>query len=466
MGAIKTIVISALLLSASACALRESRDPDIPLPASLGEAPVATAAWPSREWYLAFGSNELSELIKAAEQNGLDVQMAQARVAQADARVRAARAGLLPSVDAAGNINYLAGHSGQGSGHETDWSALLSASYEIDFFGKNHAAARAARSLAQVSRAERDTIALTTLAGVASSYFQVLSLRERTAIAEANLKTAQDLLAVVQARFDAGMATPVELAMQKAVLASAALVLPDLRQQQSEAKAALAVLLGRAPEGFDVKERTLEGINEPAVSAGLPSELLTRRPDLAGAEANMQAAHADLTVARAALLPSVTLTASGGVANPALNAAVLSLSGTGPTLNLGAGLLQPIFDGGRLRALRDEAQAKDRELIIAYRAAILAALVDVENALSGLQHLNEAAPFQAQNETESAKAFDGATARFKEGSGDYLTVLEAQRALYAARDQRSQYRLSRLQATVTLCKALGGGWQVQSKESQ
>lgn len=173
----------------------------------------------------------------------------------------------------------------------------------------------------------------------------------------------------------------------------------------------------------------------------------------------MRAANADLTVARAALLPSLTLTASGGVQNPALNAAVISLSGAGPTLNLGAALTQPIFDGGRLRAVRAEAQAKEEELVLAYRAAILAALVDVENALSGLRHLEEAREFQQENLAQSERAFGGAALRFKEGSGDYLSVLESQRTLFAARDQYSQYKLARLQTLVALCKALGGGWQ-------
>jgi outer membrane protein TolC len=135
------------------------------------------------------------------------------------------------------------------------------------------------------------------------------------------------------------------------------------------------------------------------------------------------------------------------------------LSGVGPTLNLGAALAQPIFDGGRLRAVRAEAQAKQEELVLAYRAAILAALADVENAMSELRHLEDAREFQEQNVAQSERAFVGATLRFKEGSGDYLSVLESQRTLFAARDRYAQYKLARLQARVALCKALGGGWQ-------
>ncbi len=417
------------------------------------------AAWPSKDWYRGFASEELNALVTQAAGDNLDFSMARLRVAQADARARQAGAAILPSVDFGGNGNYLAGHSAAGSAHETDWSALVSASYEIDFWGKNHAAAQSAGYLAIASRADRDTVALTMLSGVANDYFQVLSLRERLAIARANVDAAHGLLDVIQARFDAGIATPVELATQKATLAAAALVVPELQQQESEGLAALALLLGRAPEGFTVAAESLESLVEPKVAAGLPSELIARRPDVAMAEANLRSADADLVAARAALLPSLTLTASGGVQNPALNAAILSLSGVGPTLNLGAALTQPIFDGGKLRAVRAEVQAKDEELALTYRAAILTSLVDVENALSAVQRLDAARDLQNENVTQSERAFEGARLRYKAGSGDFLTTLEAQRLVYTARDQFSQYRLARLQALVSLCKSLGGGWQ-------
>jgi multidrug efflux system outer membrane protein len=193
----------------------------------------------------------------------------------------------------------------------------------------------------------------------------------------------------------------------------------------------------------------------------LPAQLLTRRPDVYRAEANLRAADADLVVARAALLPSLTLTPAGGIQNPAVNAAVIALPGTGPGVNLGAGLVQSIFDGGRLRAVRDEARAKDEELVVSYRAAILASLVDVENALAAIHNLDVAREFQNESLTESERAFEGARLRYREGAGDLLSVLDAQRTLFAARDQYTQYKLARLQALVSLCKALGGGWQLE-----
>jgi NodT family efflux transporter outer membrane factor (OMF) lipoprotein len=266
---------------------------------------------------------------------------------------------LFPSVDALGNVNYLAGHSSNGGLHETDWSALLSASYEIDFWGKNRASADSARDSLIATRADRDTLALTTLAAVANEYFQLLSLRERLEIARANVDAARNLSEIVSSRYKAGFANPSEVAAQRAALAVAQLQIPELERQQEESVTALASFLGRPPEGFAVQGGSLDTLREPAVAPGLPAELLRRRPDVLKAEANMAAASADTVVARAALYPSLNLTLQGGVANPAVNAAINSLSGVGPSLNLGAGLTQPIFDAGKLRSQSREARARE-----------------------------------------------------------------------------------------------------------
>ncbi len=449
------------------CSLQATKIPQPKLPAAFEWAPPGDpATWPSKDWYRGFGSVELDALISEAASNNLDLATAKARVAQADARARQARAGILPNVDAAGNANYLAGHSAGGTAHETDWAALLSASYEIDFWGKNRATANSARYLAAASRADRDTVALTALAGVANGYFHILSLRERLAVARSNVDAARNLMNVVDARFKVGFSNPVEVATQRAALATVELTVPELEQLEEEAVASLAVLLGRPPEGFKVEGDALESLNEPKISAGLPADLLRRRPDIFTAEANFGAASADLLAARAALFPSLTLTASGGVQNPALNAAIASLSGVGPTMNLGASLAQPIFNGGKLRAARAEAQAKQQEVATSYRASIVAALVDVENALAAIRHLDAARDFQKENMEQSQRAFEGAQYRYKQGAGDFLSVLEAQRILYTVRDQFIQYKLARLQALVSLSKALGGGWQAPDAGSQ
>ena len=455
-------VCAATLLACAACALQPTPTPPSAVPTAFGNrVPEAPPAWPARDWYRSFGSAELDRLIGQADSSNLDLTAARARLAQADARSRQAGAALLPDLSASGSGNYLAGHSGNGTAHELDWSALLSTSYEMDFWGKNRATANAARYLGAAARADRDTLALMTAAAVADGYFELLSLRERRAIAQSNLDAARLLLDAIQARFDAGAADPVTLATQRSVLAAAQLAIPELRARESAALAALALLVGQPPEGFQVTGRALGDLAEPAVAPGLPAQLLTRRPDIYLAEANLRAADANLVAARAAMLPTLTLTAAGGLQNPAMNAAVTILSGTGPGLNIGAGLTQSIFNHGRLRAVRDEAQAHEQELLADYRKAILAALVDVENSLSSLHNLNAEREFQEQTLAQSERAFEGAQLRYRQGAADYLPALEAQRTLYAARDQYSQYQLAHLQALVGLCKALGGGWSPQ-----
>lgn len=454
---------AACLYAALACGCVGGRplQPARDMPPSFEHRATSRGSWPTQDWYRGFGSDELNSFVDLAVSNNGDLTAARERVAQADARARQAGATLLPTVEGSANANYLGGHSQQGSGHELDWFAMLSASYEVDFWGKNHASANAALLEAGASRAERDTVALTMLGGVAEEYFQVLALRERVTIARANSDATQKVLEVVQARFNAGVASPVELAEQKAALNTAQIALSDLQQSEAQTRAALALLLGRVPENFEVEGKSLDLLKEPQVAPDLPSQLLTRRPDVVAAEANLRAGSANLAAARAAMFPSLTLTASAGVQNPALPATVLTIAGVGPSFALAANLTQPIFDHGRLRAQRDETAARERELLAAYRAAVLAALVDVERALTALEHLDAVREFERGNVTESERAFEGARRRYQSGSGDFLVLLDSQRRLYAARDQFTQYKLARLQGLIALCKALGGGWSME-----
>jgi NodT family efflux transporter outer membrane factor (OMF) lipoprotein len=455
----KICFLGILAVVLSGCAVTVAPRPRVDVPEHFihaAEAPSLVSV--DAFWYQTFASSELDELIKSADVANQDLAAAQARVVQADARARAAGAAILPEVSANGSLVSSSGHAGGVSGHETDWAALLSASYEIDFWGKNRATLRSAQLQAAASVADRETLKLTVHAAIANTYFQVLSLRQRVGVAEADLKVLRTVLDVIEARYQAGLTGAVELATQRAAIASAQVLIPQLHQQESEALDALALLVGHPPEGFDLSSRSLDAISEPQVDAGLPSTLLTRRPDLSAAEANLRAADADVAAARAAMLPTIALTVSGGLQNPALQAAVLTLAGTGPTLTVGATLIQTVFDGGRRRALRNLSLARKDELLATYRGAVLAALVDVENALAARGHLDEQRPLLAAAVTQSQQAVDGALSRFQMGSGDYLTLLEAQRTLHTAQDQLSQYVLQRLQVAVGLCRALGGGW--------
>jgi multidrug efflux system outer membrane protein len=456
----RQIVVLFLFSGLLGCATRGAPPlPPADLPAGWSAKGAGDGDPVSAAWFRGFGSAELDSLVAAAEHDSLDLQAADARLRQADARARAAGAAILPQVDFGASSNTFAGHSSQGSAHETDSGALLSASYEIDFWGKNRDAHESALALRKSSEADRAVVALSTVTAVANTYFQVVAFREDTASAQLAARNAHRLLDLVDARRQAGLSNPTEVAQQRAAVATAGIRVHELESQEVEAEAALAILVGRKPGTLQIAQRRLTDFTEPRVAAGLPMQLLTRRPDIFSAEETLHSAHADLLQARAAFLPSLTLTGSGGVQNPAVQAALLTLPGTGPTLAVGAGLVQSLFDGGRLRAARDEASAQELEMVAHYRDAILRALWDVETALSAIGHLDLEADAQQESLTQTELALSGAEARYRAGSGDFLTVLDAERAAITAREQMTQYKLARLQAVVGLCKALGGGWE-------
>jgi outer membrane protein, multidrug efflux system len=450
----------ATILCLAACT--QTPAPSLPpgdVPAAFDQpAPGRAPLWPAAEWWKGFGSDQLSQLMANAEANNLDIAQASARLREADARAKQAGAALLPSLGFNTNLNDFYGQAKGTSLHETDWSAALAASYELDFWGKNRDAANSANAARAASAADRATVGLTVSASVADAYFQLLSLRERMSVARANLATSEQSLRVVQRRVNAGYAPASDLAQERVNLAAQQAVLPALEQQELETRDALGVLLGRPPEGLTVSGSDLTGIAGPLVTPGLPSELLARRPDIMAAEANLIAAHADLAAARAAFLPNITLTANGGVAYPALAAAVDTLPGTGLAVGLGAALVQTIFDNGKTQGRIDEARAREEELLAAYRAAAIAAFSDVENALGNITHLTaqEAALREQVNQAE--KVLAAAQRKYNAGYADFLVVTDAERVLYTARDQLADSHRARLAALVALYKALGGGW--------
>ena len=275
-------------------------------------------------------------------------------------------------------------------------------------------------------------------------------------IARLNLETAEAVLMVTESRVRNGIATPLELAQQRAQIAGIQAGIPQLEQQELQTRAALALLLGRPPEGFDVAAQDIESMALPDVAPGLPSELLARRPDVAAAEAGLEAGHANVAVARAAMFPSISLTGSGGLASAALGTLV-----THPveSYSLGASLAQTIFDAGRLRAQTDEARAAETELLANYRKAAVTAFSETETSLGAVANIAAQQSYLAEQANQSELAFNIAQARYREGVADYLTVLDAQRTLYSARDALGQIKLARLLAIVGLYKALGGGWE-------
>ena len=452
-----TILLVAMLLGA--CAITGSAPapaPDMPL--AFTEPAAPDAAVPAPDWWGAFGSQELSSLVAAALAANPDLAIAAERVRQAEAQVRIAGATLFPALnfDAGSSRRETRVDGGNWQSGDTS-SASLSASYEVDLWGKNAFGLRSAEAALRASRFDQETVRLTLVAGVANAYFQVLSLRGRLVVARENLAIAERVFKVVDARARNGAVSALDLARQQAAVLTQRAAIPPLDLQQRQTLFALAILLGRAPEGFDTAASAVTALAVPRVAPGLPAQLLARRPDLSSAEAQLAAANANVAAARAALLPGIGLTGSAGLASDVL---LNFLNGPTATLVIGASLLQPIFDGGRLRAQVDVAASRERELVENYRKAVLAALADVESTLAAAGRTAEQELLQEKVVEQARLALRLAEIRYREGADDLLTALDAQRTLFQAEDQLAQIRLSRLQASVGLFKALGGAWKM------
>lgn len=434
-------------------------------PAWQGEVATPSAQWPSAQWWQAFASRELDRLVQHALHNAHDLAAATARVRQAQARAVIAGAPLLPELTLGLNGSRQRLLHGDGNDQldvsrneptSTSFDMQLSASYEIDFWGGLRATRDSALRSLDASRFDRQTVELTLVSAVADSYLQGLALQEQLRIARLNLRNAQDVLGLVEARQRSGSATRLELAQQRSLVAAQQRQLPLLEQKWQDSRVTLATLLGEPVQALPASQEAIITLQWPAIGSGMPSELLTRRPDIAAAEARLAAASANVQVARAAMLPKLTLGANLGA-----GANTFAHLFDSAYYTLTSGLVAPVFNNGRLRAARGLAEAEQAELLEAYRSSILAGFADVEKALNAIQGVDRQRQWQDEEVAQARLAFDLAQQRYGAGAETLLSVLETQRTLYVAQDQQAQLRLARLQGSVALYKALGGGWQVR-----
>ena len=427
--------------------------PDVVLPAEwqsvVGTPSVAPV---SPTWWTDFQSQELNRLVAAAIENNRDLKAAASRIAQARALAQIAGANLAPSIGASADVVR---EKRGGNPRSTRQSASLATSIEPDIWGKNRQSHEAATSRLESSVHAQRAVTLALQAEVATTYFVVLSAQDRLAVAQKNLGTAETLLRLVQAQHRAGAISGLEVARQQSLVASVKADIAPLRQQIQQALNALAVLLGRYPQNLSIAKTPLDSVRLPQVSAGLPSTLLERRPDIQKAETDLAAAQADIDVARAALFPSIKLTASGGGESASL-ASLLRPSNV--VYAFAAGLTAPIFDGGRLRGQLAVAKARQDELLQVYQQSILLALREVEDSLSALQNLADQAAQQKDVVTHATTALRIAELRYRNGAFEFATVVDAQRVLLAAQSTQESITLSRYAATISLYRALGGGW--------
>lgn len=439
------------------------RRPDIPMPPQWREVPSSaprtpqTAPWPAAEWWRGFGSARLDALIAEARRNNDDLAAAAARVEEADAQVRIAGAPLLPSLDLAGSATRARQViPGQGAKLGNEFLATLNASYQLDFWGRYRAQHDSARAAATATRYDRETIALSVVSSVATTYFQALALHDRVSVAQRNLDNAQAILHGLVQQQAAGIVNALDVAQQETTVAQLGAALPPLLLQFRQTVNALAVLIGKAPQDVDIEEGSLTDLSLPEITAGLPSELLSRRPDLAAAEEQLIAANADIRAARAALFPAIELTAGGGYESAALSAAV---NPGNRVYAVAAGLTQPIFHGGALFGQYRLGKARYAELLAGYHKTVLTALGNVDDALIAAHQTAEQQQRESEAVSKAARAFEFSQAQFHAGTVNIMTVLNTENALFTAQDSLVQVRFSHLQALVNLYNALGGGWR-------
>jgi NodT family efflux transporter outer membrane factor (OMF) lipoprotein len=449
------------------------------MPASFSANPPPLAApTPAPDWWRAFGSPELDRLIDLAAADSLDVRAAAARIVQADQAARVAGSPLLPAVTGSLQQNYTRTGEGQGefagvpageaallggNHHYLDtrtYSAELSASYEVDFWGKNLDALRAAKATALGSRYDAQTTWLTTASAIATTYFQAAGYRDRLAIAQHNLETASHLLDAYRGRLAVGTASLLDVSQQEALVAGYRAQIPAFTSDYQQEVVALGILVGLPPERIAISPAPLTSLTAPLIGTGLPAGLLRRRPDVAYAEEQLISQNQTVREDVANFYPSLQLTASGGLSSTMLT----MITGPGTVAaSLASSLTQTIFDNGLKGGTLGQAKGRAQELAADYVKAVLQALTDTETALTQANYAAEQERLELEAVRTAQRAEDIVNAQLQAGTVDITTVLNTQTTLFSDQDTLAQVRIARFEALVALYKALGGGWSVDGQ---
>lgn len=405
-------------------------------PANLGEA---------------FGSTELKALIDRALAANADLGVATARIAQARAQLRLARAEMLPVVS--GSAGLSGSRTGGGGTKPFDFNAGfagLDVAFEIDLFGRAKAGKRSARARYSAASLDRQALALAVEGDVARAFVQHAALSQRLALLDRNIAQARELLRIVEVRLRLGEATRVDTGLQTIQLRQLELERERLVEARSRTANALAVLVGEEAPLFAMPSAELAELAVPVLATVQPGDLLVRRPDIGAAEARIGAAHGDVDQARAAFLPRLRLSMSGFTEAGALGGPL------GTVVTAGAGLLAPIFDRARLRSSLDMASAVQAESVELYRKTLLTALSEAENALEAVERSRVREALLDTIVAEAVTTARLARLQYVEGAADLQWVLDAEQRLVQAEDARAVARQERLEAAIDLYRAMGG----------
>jgi len=416
-------------------------------------APLADSGW----WEV-FEDDTLQGLVNEALKNGYDVRLAAWRVEEARANAGIAKSEFFPQIQ---------GEAGWTRGRVSEFispvpgtleltNVNLGLSWEIDLWGRIRRLNEAALARYLATEEARRGVLLSLVSDVAANYFQLRALDFEKEIAERTANAFRETHDLFTRRYDAGIASELETASAEAPLRTTQAVIPDLERRIAAQENQIALLLGRNPGDVPRGAALNDQILPPAIPAGLPSELLKRRPDLRQAEQELIAANADVGVTVAEYFPSLRLTgAFGGVAPQ-----VSDLFKGGKQWSIGGGLLTPLFQGRRLKNNNRAAVARFEQAKVDYERAVTNAFAEVSTALVAYERLAHVEEEQVQAVDAYRKAAELANSRYLSGLSDYLEVLQAQRQLFPAESALAQIRFNRLAVLVDLYRALGGGWQL------
>jgi len=432
-----------------------------------GEGPWQTAApkdaIPKGAWWQLFHDAELDRLEQELLQANQSLVAAQDRLSQARSQARIASSAYFPalSADPSGQRQRISGNRPLSGSTvpltpvtQNDFTVPFSVSYELDLFGRVRRNLEAANASLQGSAADLENVRLVLTAELAADYFNLRELDREAGVVRQSVEIQQRGLDLVNHRHEGGVASGLEVAQQAALLDSTATQLQLVLQQRAQYEHAIAVLTGKSASAFSLAEASFNAA-PPAIPTGVPSEILERRPDVATSERQMAFENAQVGLATAAFYPHITLGGSGGWQSR--DVATL-INAPSVFWSLGGDLLQPIFNGGRNRANLALSRAAYDESVANYRESVLVAFQQVEDGLSGLALLNQAAKTQQAAVADSRRALDIANSRYVGGVTTYLDVITAQSTLLSNERLATQLLGQQMVTSVYLVKALGGAW--------
>lgn len=450
-----------LLLAGCATSVPEVDQAELPpVPAEFRERftiAEPAAAQPRGEWWKAFGDPVLDGLVERAGEANASIRVAASRLARARAIARFTDADRSPQVSAGASAQRFQGIiNGSLPGPARNvFAATADLSYEVDLFGRLQHASDAAALDARASEALLQSARLLVQANVAQAYLELRALDEERAIVATTLRAYRETLALTERRWRAGDVAELDVTRAATEVAATESEALALDRRRAELEHALAVLVGEAPSDFSLKETPWE-TRLPAIPAGVPATVLTRRPDVAAAQAGIMAAQARVGVAKAAWFPNIALTASGGYASEDLSD-LFKWSSRAWGIGVLASL--PVFDGGRRKAGVEAAGADLDGALAEYREQVLVAFKDVEDQLAALRLLAEQAEVQARAVDSASRTTELSDKRYRAGYVSQLELLDARRSELRNRREALKVRAARYQSTVALVRAMGGGWE-------